>query len=100
MFNLLEEKAGNNNFVNEKLGVVHFFSMELEKLAVTSQSIDYLISHVTSLPERVVEGSGLINNLLNSKFIPEIHWAEYIYLGPFTDLEKEKKPINELDKAA
>ncbi|KAE9522121.1 hypothetical protein AGLY_017465 [Aphis glycines] len=64
-----EEKAGNNNFDNEKLGVVHFFSTELEKLAVTPQGIDYLISYVTSLPEKVVEGSGLMNNLLNSKFI-------------------------------
>ncbi|KAE9521596.1 hypothetical protein AGLY_018007, partial [Aphis glycines] len=95
-----EEKAGNNNFDNEKLGVVHFFSTELEKLAVTPQGIDYLISYVTSLPEKVVEGSGLMNNLLNSKFMPEIHWPGYNYLGPFTDLEKKKKPVNELDKAA
>ncbi len=95
-----EEKAGNNNFDNEKLGVVHFFSKELEKLAVTPQGIDYFISYVTSLPEKVVEGSGLMNNLLNSKFMPEIHWPGYNYLGPFTDLEKNKKPVNELDKAA
>lgn len=95
-----EEKAGNNNFDNEKLGVVHFFSTELEKLAVTPQGIDYLISYVTSLPEKVVEGSGLMNNLLNSKFMPKIHWPGYNYLGPFTDLEKKKKPVNELDKAA
>lgn len=95
-----EEKAGNNNFDNEKLGVVHFFSKELEKIAVTPQGIDYLISYVASLPEKVVEGSGLMNNLLNSKFMPEIHWPGYNYLGPFTDLEKKKKPVNELDKAA
>lgn len=32
--------------------------------------------------------------------MPEIHWPGYNYLGPFTDLEKNKKPVNELDKAA
>jgi len=95
-----EEKAGNNNFHNEKIGIVHFFSSELERLATTPQGIEYLISYVTSLPEKVVEGSGLMNNLLNSKFMPEIHWPGYNYLGPFTDLEKNKKPVNKLDMAA
>ena len=93
-----EEKAGHNNFDNEKISIVHFFSSELERLATTPQGIEYLISYVTSLPEKVVEGSGLMNNFLNSKFMPEIHWPGYNYLGPFTDLEKNKKPINELIK--
>jgi len=52
------------------------------------------------LPEKFVEGSGLMNNLLNSKFMPEIQWPGYNYLGPFTDLEKNKKPLNKLDMAA
>lgn len=95
-----EEKAGHDNFGNEKISIVHFFSSELEKLAVTPQGIEYLISYVSSLPEKIVEGSGLMNDLLNNKFMPEIHWPGYNYLGPFTDLEKHKKPINELDKAA
>ncbi|CAI6372580.1 unnamed protein product [Macrosiphum euphorbiae] len=36
-----EEKAGNNNFHNEKIGIVHFFSSELERLASTPQGIEY-----------------------------------------------------------
>jgi len=95
-----EEKAGNNNFDNEKIGIVHFFTSELEKLAVTPKGIEFLISYVSSLPEKIVEGSGLMNRFLNSNFMPEIHWPGYNYLGPFTDLEKNRKPVNKLDKAA
>ncbi|VVC30591.1 Methyl-CpG DNA binding,Parvovirus coat protein VP1, N-terminal,DNA-binding domain, partial [Cinara cedri] len=65
-----EEGAGNNNFHNEKLSIINF---------------------------KVITGSGLVNNFLNSKYMLEIHWPGYNYLGPFT---KSKKPINKLDEAA
>jgi len=95
-----EEKAGHDNFYNEKINIINYFSSKLARLARTPQGIEYLISYISSLPEKVVEGSGLMNDLLNSKFMPEIHWPGYNDLGPFTDLEKNKKTVNELDKAA
>lgn len=94
-----EERAGNNNFHNEKLGIINFVSKEMEKLVDTPRGIEYLISFVTSLPKKVIRGSGLVNNFLNSKFMPEIHWPGYNYLGPFTE-SKKKKPKNKLDEAA
>ncbi|VVC45588.1 Hypothetical protein CINCED_3A008365 [Cinara cedri] len=80
---MIEEGAGNNNFHNENLGIIHF--------------VKYLIFFIASLPKKVITGSGLVNNFLNSKIMPEIHWPGYNYLRPFT---KSKKPINKLDEAA
>lgn len=94
-----EEVAGNNNFHNEKLAVINFVAKEMETLIDRPKGIEYLISFVSSLPRKVVKGDGIVNNFLNSKFMPEIHWPGYNYLGPFTK-PKHKPPINKLDEAA
>ena len=97
-----EENAGNNNFYNEKLGILHFFTRELEKLLDSKNGTEILMSFVSRLPKRVV-GSGLINDFINK--IPfELHWPGYNYLGPGTKLDERlkrgDKPINKLDEAA
>lgn len=97
-----EEKAGNNNFYNEKRGILHFFTRELEKLLDSQNGTEILISFVSRLPKKVV-GSGLINDFIN-KLPFEMHWPGYNYLGPGTKLDKRlergDKPINKLDEAA
>lgn len=60
-----EEAAGNNNFHNEKLAVINFVNKEMDKLIDTSKGIEYLITFVSSLPKKVIKGSGLVNNFLN-----------------------------------
>ncbi|KAE9522142.1 hypothetical protein AGLY_017402, partial [Aphis glycines] len=77
-----EERAGNNNYHNEKLGILHLCKTSMEKIIDTPK------------------GSGFINDFLNCSFLPELHWPGYNYLGPGTKLEKNKKPINKLDEAA
>lgn len=97
-----EEKAGNNNFYNEKQGILHFFTRELEKLLDSQNGTEILISFVSRLPKKVV-GSGLINDFIN-KLPFEMHWPDYNYLGPGTKLDKRlergDQPINKLDEAA
>lgn len=98
-----QEQAGKNNFHNEKVGVIRFFTNELENLIDGPKGIEYLIKYVSGLPRKIVKGSGLINNLINN--LPfELHWPGYNYLGPGTKLdermEKDDKPINKLDAAA
>lgn len=95
-----EERAGNNNFHNEKLGMVTFFKNEMEKLIDSPKSTEYLIEIIKCLPKKLIKGEGLVNHILNSKFMPEMHWPTYNYLGPGTKLNKNKKPINKLDEAA
>lgn len=95
-----EERAGNNNFHNEKLGMVTFFKNEMEKLIDSPKSTEYLIEIIKCLPKKLIKGEGLVNHILNSKFIPEMHWPTYNYLGPGTKLNKNKKPVNKLDEAA
>ncbi|VVC45610.1 Hypothetical protein CINCED_3A017106 [Cinara cedri] len=92
-----EEEAVNNNFHNEKLSIIDFVTKEMEKLIDTSKAIENLNSFVSSLPRKVIKGSGLVNDFLNNKVMPEIHWLSYNYFAPFT---KSNKPINKLDEAA
>lgn len=99
-----EEQAGNNNFHNEKLGVIQFFNNEMEKLVDTPKGTEYLIRFVSNLPKKIVKGSGIINDLINNLPIP-LHWPGYKYLGPGTPLDKYEKlggvqPVNKLDEAA
>lgn len=98
-----QEQAGNNNFHNEKLGVLRLFTNEMEKLIDKPKGTEYLISYVSSLPKKVMKGSGLMNDIINN--LPfEMHYPGYNYLGPGTKLDKrlarDDKPINKLDEAA
>lgn len=104
-----EEQAGNNNFHNEKLGILHFFTNCYEKVIDSPKGMEYLIRLGTNLPKGVLregqmkQGSGIFNALLN-KLDTEIHVPGFNYLGPGTKLEERlargDKPINKLDEAA
>ncbi|CAI6376116.1 unnamed protein product [Macrosiphum euphorbiae] len=55
-----EERALNNNFKNEKLGIVHLFKSIMENLIDTPESIEYLLKYVTCLPKEVKISKGKI----------------------------------------
>ncbi|CAH1107456.1 unnamed protein product [Psylliodes chrysocephalus] len=98
-----EERAGNNNFHNEKLGVVHLIARQMENIIDTPKGIEYLISYVSSLPKKIIKGSGLLNDFINN--LPfELHWPGKNYLGPGTKLNERlargDKPVDKLDEAA
>ena len=99
-----EEKAGNNNFHNEKRGIVNFFTDQFENIIDTPKSTEYIIRFVSCLPKGLFKtGSGVLNTLLNkfNNVMPEMHLPGYNYCGPFTKLEERlaigDKPINKLD---
>ncbi|KAG5870858.1 hypothetical protein JTB14_029975 [Gonioctena quinquepunctata] len=101
--NASEEQAVNNNFHNEKLGVVHLITKEMENIIDTPKGIEYLISHVCSLPEGVFQAAGLLNDFINNSPF-ELHWPDENYPGSSTKLDKGlargDKPVDELDEAA
>ena len=49
-----EERAGNNNYHNEKLGILHLCKTSMEKIIDTPKGIEYLLLYVTNLPKEVV----------------------------------------------
>ncbi|KAE9530069.1 hypothetical protein AGLY_011531 [Aphis glycines] len=50
-----EERAGNNNYHNEKLGILHLCKTSMEKIIDTPNGIEYLLLYVTNLPKEVVK---------------------------------------------
>ncbi|KAE9522679.1 hypothetical protein AGLY_016901 [Aphis glycines] len=50
-----EERAGNNNYHNEKLGILHICKTSMEKIIDTPKGIEYLLLYVTNLPKEVVK---------------------------------------------
>lgn len=103
-----QELAGNNNFHNEKLSLVRFIHDRMEELVQTPRGTKYLVRCLSALPESVIEGSGLLNDIIN-KLPFELHaprnWAfdSYNYCGPGTKLNERlargDKGINPLDEA-
>ncbi|KAF6198040.1 hypothetical protein GE061_007786 [Apolygus lucorum] len=102
-----QEQAGNNNFHNEKMGILNFFYDRLQEIIDTPKAMEYMIRIVTSMPTKLLKdekmGSGLFNTIL--KNIPfEIHAAGYNYLGPGTNLDERLQRgdvgVNKLDEAA
>jgi len=97
-----QEKAGNNNFHNEKLAILHFISDQVEKNIDNPKGIENLRILLNDLIVSQKKGSGVFNSLLNSKFMPEMHLPGYNYCGPFTKLDKRlaqgDKGINKLDE--
>lgn len=103
-----QEEAGNNNFHNEKLSVVQFLNDRMEELVNTPRGLKYLVRCLSSLPESVIEGSGLLNDIIN-KLPFELHapsswnFDTYNYCGPGTRinerLAKGDVGINQLDEA-
>lgn len=103
-----QEVAGNNNFHNEKLSLVKFIHDRMEELVQTPRGTKYLVRCLSALPESVIEGSGLLNEIIN-KLPFELHaprnWAfdSYNFCGPGTKLDERlargDKGINPLDEA-
>ncbi|KAE9524406.1 hypothetical protein AGLY_015127 [Aphis glycines] len=52
-----KERAGNNNYHNEKLGILHLCKTSMEKIIDTPKGIEYLLLYVTNLPKEVVKVS-------------------------------------------
>jgi hypothetical protein len=99
-----EEQAGNNNFLNEKIGIINFFTEQLENAVDKPKGTEYIIIAVSGLPKGIFKtGSGILNTLLNElhNVVPEMHLPCYSYCGPFTKLDERlargDKPINKLD---
>lgn len=99
-----QEKAGNNNFLNEKRAIKDFISNMLDKAIEKPEGIKYLIRILPAINSPIMkEGSGFLNDVINN--LPfELHVPGYHYLGPGTKLEKRLKEgdpgINNLDRAA
>jgi hypothetical protein len=98
------EKAGNDNFHNEKMGIIIFFTEQLEKIDDKPKGTEYVIRFISCLPEGLFKiGSGVLNTLLNKlgNVMPELHLPGYNYCRPFTKLDKRlargDEPINKLD---
>ena len=84
-FTYAEEKAGNNNFHNEKMGIVIFFTEQLENTVDNPKGTEYIIRFVSCLPKGLLKtGSGILNTLLNklNNVTPEMHLLGYKYCGP------------------
>lgn len=96
-----QEAAGNNSFHNEKLSVVKFIHDRMEELVDKPNGLKYLLRCLSALPERVIEGSGLLNDIIN-KLPFELHVPGYNFCGPGTRLEQRlgrgDKGINPLDE--
>ncbi|KAG8280535.1 hypothetical protein J6590_080173 [Homalodisca vitripennis] len=88
-----QEEAGNNNFHNEKLSVVDFLYDEMEDLIATPKGLKYLVRCLSVLPVHVIEGKGLLNDIIN-KLPFELHAPKnwnldtYNYCWPGTQLDK------------
>jgi len=97
-----QERTGNNNFHNEKLGILHFISNQLEKHIDNPEGIQDLRTIINSIINAHT-GSGIFNSVLNNDFMPEMHLPGFNYCGPFTKLTKRlvrgDKGINKLDEA-
>jgi len=103
-FIYMEEQAGNNNFKNEKMGIIKFINEQLEQNVDSPKGIDYIMRSPSGLLKGVIKtGSGVFSTLLNklSNVMPELHLPGYKYCGSFTKLDKilarGDKPINKLD---
>jgi len=85
------------------MGIVNFFTEQLENIIDKPKSTEYIIRFVSCLPKGLLKtGSGVLNMLLNklNTVMPEMLLPCYNYCGPFTKLERlarNDEPINKLD---
>lgn len=84
-----QEKAGNNNFLNEKKAIKDFISNKLDELIEKPEGIKYLKRILPAISSPIlIEGSGILNDFINN--LPfELHVPGYQYLGPGTKLRKK-----------
>jgi len=97
-----EEREGlSPKYRDDKLEILNFCIKKMEKVIdIPEKGAKYLLLYVSSLPKEIIRGEGFFNDFLNCKFLPEIHYPGYNFLGPGTKLEKNREPINKLDEAA
>lgn len=86
------------------MGIINFFTEQLENIVDTPKGTEYIIRFVNCLPKGLFKtGSGVLNTLLNKlgNVMPEMHLPGYNYCGPFTKLDERlargDAPINKLD---
>ncbi len=67
-------------------------------------TLSYFARRASVPREASQTGHGVVNNLLNSKILPELHIPGHKFTGPGTKVKerllKGDVPVNELDKAA
>ena len=57
-----EEKAGNNNYHNENMSIINFFTEQLEQNVDSPKGTEYIIRFISCLPKGVFKtGSGVFN---------------------------------------
>jgi hypothetical protein len=62
-----EEQAGNNNFHNEKMAIINFFTEQLENAVDNPKSTEYIIRAISGLPKGLFKsGSGILKLCLTS----------------------------------
>jgi hypothetical protein len=75
-FVYVEEKADNNNYHNDKMSIINFFTERLEQNIDYPKGTEYIIIFISCLPKGVFKtGSGVFNTLLNklSNVMLELH---------------------------
>lgn len=97
------EYATNNKFYKDKLDFVKFVCEILKDLIDFPKFFKYMIRILSALPERKIEGVGIINDIINN--LPfEMHYPGFNFLGPGTHLNERlargDKGINHTDDAA
>lgn len=109
--NHIYENAGNNNFDNEKIGLINLITNQLkvhsERTVDTKEGLELLSKLISRLPSRILISEDGIVDILH-KIPCELHYPGYNFLGPNTNLNKRldendnpiTKPINKLDQAA
>jgi len=61
-----EEKAGNNNYHNEKIAIIKYFTEQLEQNVDKPKGTEYIMRFINCLPKGVLkDGSGFFNTLIN-----------------------------------
>jgi hypothetical protein len=66
-----EEKAGKNNFRNEKMCIINFFTEQFENIFYEPKGTEYVIKFINCLPKGFFKtGSGILNTLLKRLVLP------------------------------
>ena len=51
-----QEKAGNNSFHNENIGIIHYFLRKMEEIVDSRKGTKFLLRFVPSLPGSILRG--------------------------------------------
>ena len=86
------------------MGIINFFTNQLEQYVDTPKGTEYIIRFISSLPKGIIKnGSGILNTLLNKlgNKMQELYLPGYNYCGLFTKLDERlargDEAVNKLD---